>query len=139
MIRFALIFSVFLCASVHAETVVPTHAIRAQTIIGASDLALKPIDVAGTFDRIDDLIGMEAHVTLYPGRAIHLNDVGPASVIERNQIITLIYATSGLAISAEGRALDRAAVGDRIRAMNLTSRTTLFGVVQPNHAVRVSN
>jgi len=121
-----------------ADTVVPTRTIRANARIDVTDLMLRPATVAGAYSDIDEVLGMEARVALYPGRPIRPGDIGPPAIVDRNQIITLVYQTSGLLIAAEGRSLDRAGAGDRIRVMNLTSRSTLSGVVQSDGTVIVS-
>ena len=58
-------------------------------------------------------------------------------MVERNDIVTLVYARHGLQISAEGRALSRGGVGDNVRVMNLSSRTTITGLVQENGMIEV--
>jgi flagella basal body P-ring formation protein FlgA len=46
-------------------------------------------------------------------------------VIDRNEIVTLRFNAGGLLISPTGRALDRAAEGERLRVINLSSRVTV--------------
>lgn len=125
-------------APVAADTVVPVRTLRAQTILTAADLVVSPVNVAGAATRIEDVVGQEARTALYAGRPVRLQDVGPPALVDRNQIITLIYTTSGLQIMAEGRSLSRAGVGDAVRVMNMSSRTTVSGTVQPDGTVRVS-
>ncbi|AKS47801.1 flagella basal body P-ring formation protein FlgA [Octadecabacter temperatus] len=124
MIRF-IAFFVVLAAPVTADTIVATRTIPARSIIGVDDVLLREVDVAGALSAPDLAIGQEARVALYAGRPIRAGDIGPPAVIERNQIITLVYQRNGVVISTEGRALDRAGPGDVIRVMNLTSRTTV--------------
>lgn len=121
-----------------AEIVVPTHTIRAQTLLTREDLTLKTGEMVGVFSKLEDVLGMEARVALYPGRPLRIGDVGPAAIIERNEIIVLEYDRNGLKISTEGRALMRGAVGERIKVMNLASRNTLMGKVQSGGFVLVS-
>ena len=73
---------------------------------------------------------MEARVNLYPGRPIRPGDLREPAVINRNEIITLQYDANGLLIVTEGRALDRAGIGERLRVLNLSSRTTVTATVQ---------
>jgi len=123
--------------SVHADVVVPVRPIRAQMTILATDLILKDEVVDGAFSELKSLVGLEAKVTLYPGRPIHLNDVGPPAIIERNQPISMIFSKFGLSIQTEGRAMQRAGVGERIRVMNSESRTIVSGVVTQSGQVEV--
>jgi flagella basal body P-ring formation protein FlgA len=120
-----------------AETVVAARTIRAQTILTAQDLVVKPQQIVGTFDDPVMLIGMEARVALYAGRPIRQGDIGPPAIIDRNQIVMLIYMAGGLLISTEARALARGGVGDRVRVLNMSSRLTVEGLVLPDGRVRV--
>ncbi len=136
MIR--LIFTLCLLGqSAFADMVAPTHTIRANSIVTERDVQLIVGNRSDAFDRLEDVIGQEARVVLYPGRPILFSSVGPPALVERNQIVSVEFKRVGLTISAEGRALERGGVGDRIRIMNLTSRLTVFGYVQENGAVAV--
>lgn len=127
-----------MAAPATADTIVAARTIRAQEIIGPDDLLLRDIEVAGGTADSALLIGQEARVALYAGRPIRQGDIGPPAVVERNEIVTLIFRQGGLAISTEGRALGRGGVGEAIRAMNLASRSTVSGVIGPQGAVHVS-
>lgn len=120
-----------------ADMIVATRTIRAQEILGPADLLLKPDETSSDVS-LHDLIGQEARVALYPGRQVRAVDVGPPTVIERNQIVPLIYARGDLQIMTEGRSLARAGIGDYIRVMNLASRATISGRVTPNGQILVS-
>lgn len=120
-----------------ADTIVATRTIRPQEILGPSDLLLQ--EGAGQSDvTLDDLIGQEARVALYPGRPVRAGDVGPLTVVERNQVVPLIYLRGGLEIMTEGRSLDRAGIGDHVRVMNLASRATVSGRVTASGQILVS-
>lgn len=123
------LFAFLLSAPATADTLIASRTIRSQAIIRTGDVTVVKDEVPGALGSIDAVLGMEARVILYAGRPIRRGDVGPPAVVERNQIVTLRYATGGLSITAEARALDRAGVGDRLRVMNLASRTTVTGHV----------
>lgn len=138
MIRIFSIIAVWLLPMVvNADVVVPTRTIRAHAIITPLDVSLKAGLPGDTFSKTVDVIGQEAKTTLYAGRPIRVDDIGPPAMIERNQIVSIKFQSAGLLISTEGRSLQRGGVGDQIRIMNLTSRATLFGQVQPDGTIRV--
>lgn len=124
--------------AVFADTIVAARTIRAQTILAPSDLTVIQGDVAGALISPAEAIGLEARVVLYSGRPIMAGDVGPAAIIERNQIVKLVYEIGTLSISADARALARAGPGDLLRVMNLTSKSTVSGIVAPDGSVYVS-
>jgi flagella basal body P-ring formation protein FlgA len=118
-----------LAAPAAADTLVAARTIRAQAILGPADLAMVEAEVPGALADPAEALGMEARVVLYAGRPIRAGDVGPPALVERNQIVPMIYDQSGLTIQTEGRALGRAAAGERVRVMNLGSRSTVSGTV----------
>ncbi|WP_164660574.1 flagellar basal body P-ring formation chaperone FlgA [Tropicibacter sp. Alg240-R139] len=120
-----------------AEILVPARAIRAKEIIGAQDLVPKSADVPGAVSHADEVIGKEARVALYPGRPIRFSDIGPPAVVDRNDVVSLIFNRGGLTIIAEGRAMGRGATGEIIRVMNLTSRSTVTGRIRSDGSIEV--
>ncbi len=136
--RAALVFGIWAAAGpALADMVVPARTIRAQEIIGPGDVLLKPGEGGGSVT-LEDLIGKEARVALYPGRAVHAHHVGPPTVVDRNQVVPLVYARDGLRIVTEGRALARAGTGDYVRVMNLASRATVTGRVSADGRIEVA-
>jgi flagella basal body P-ring formation protein FlgA len=103
------------------------------------DVTFAAGDLTTGFARLSDVIGQEARVALYAGRPVLMGDIGPPAVITRNEIVALRYRANGINISTEGRALERGAIGDRIRVMNLGSRATLFGQILNDGTVEVRN
>lgn len=129
---------VALASMTRADTIVAAKTVRAHTILTAADLAIST-GFAGTgITDVNAVIGMEARVVLYAGRPILPQDLTAPARVRRNEIVPLTFRHSGLSISTSGRALDRGAVGDVIRVMNIGSRATLFGTVMPNGTVDVS-
>lgn len=136
--RWALILATSLVASpLAAEMIVPTRTIRPQEIIAAEDLVVAE-DSGESNVGMHDLIGQEARVALYPGRPLRLSDVGPPTIITRNQIVQMVYVSVGLEIVTEGRSLERASIGEQVKVMNLGSRNTVSGVVRPDGKISVS-
>lgn len=121
-----------------AETLVAARTLRAQTVLAPGDLTVADGVVPGALTAPDEAIGLETRVAIYQGRPIRPDDLGPPAVIDRNQLVVLSYVAGALTITAEGRALGRGGVGDRIRVMNLASRTTVTGLVAADGSVRVA-
>jgi flagella basal body P-ring formation protein FlgA len=121
-----------------AESVVATRVIRAQSVVVPEDLAVVDAAIPGALADPAAALGLEARVTLYPGRPVRAGDLGPPALVDRNQIVALDFRAGGLSIRAEGRALARGGAGDVIRVMNLASRTTVSGRIRPDGVVDVA-
>ena len=134
----ALLFLVLLASSpVCAEIIVPARTIRAREIITAENLISNLADIAGTLSDPLEIVGQEARVVLYAGRPIRPGDIGPPAIINRNDLITLIFSKGSLRIVTEGRALGRGAVGETVRAMNIVSRMTVTGTIMADGTIEV--
>ncbi len=120
-----------------AESVIALRRIPAQSVVSAADLNIVDAEIDGAVTDAALVIGQEARVTIYAGRPIRTADFGPPALVDRNQIVTLIYVAGGLQIATEGRALGRGGTGDVIRVMNLSSRSTVSGIMTDTGAVRV--
>ncbi len=121
-----------------AQTVVPVRPIRAQTLISESDLTVKDEMTPGALADIGAAVGREAKVTLYTGRPILEGQIGSPALIERNQMVRMTFAHGPLTIVTEGRALDRAGMGETVRVMNLASKQIVTGAVAADGSIEVT-
>ncbi|MDZ4093320.1 MAG: flagellar basal body P-ring formation chaperone FlgA [Paracoccaceae bacterium] len=121
-----------------ADSLVAVRTIRAQSVLATTDMTLVSAVIPGALDDPAKALGLEARVTLYAGRAIRPDEIGPPAIVDRNQIVALAYQSGGLTILTEGRALARGGVGDVIRVMNLDSRTTVTGHIASDGTVQVA-
>ncbi len=139
MIRTGLIITCLLFAGqAVADTVLAVRTIRPGGIIMARDVVVEAGNTAGAASDLAEVIGQAARVSLYAGRPIALGNVGPPALVERNQIVPMVFEVNGLRISTEGRSMSRAGAGDFVRVMNLSSRTTVSGRVMPDGRIFVS-
>jgi flagellar basal body P-ring formation protein FlgA len=120
-----------------AESLIAVRTIPAQSIIAADDVSLVDAVMEGAVLTAAAAIGQEARVTIFAGRAVLQADLGPAAMVDRNQLVPLRFQAGALAIMTEGRALERGAEGDVIRIMNLSSRLTVTGRVMADGSVNV--
>lgn len=116
-----------------AEAPITARNIRAGTIVAADDVAATDV----TSPEAIALIGRQARITIYAGRPMRESDFGTPYVIARNQLVTLVFRRAALSIEAEGRALGQGGVGDTLRVLNIASRTTVTGAIQPDGTVSV--
>jgi flagella basal body P-ring formation protein FlgA len=122
-----------------SESLVAARTIRAQAVITLSDLEMTNASLPGALSDPADAIGQEARVTIHAGRAIRPADLGAPALIERNDVVAIIFRSGGLVIAAEGRALGRGGEGEVLRVMNLASRSIVTGRVGADGALWVGD
>ncbi len=120
-----------------AESVVATRTLRPNTVIGPEDLTIVDAALPGALSDPTLALGLETRVAIYAGRPVLRADLGNPTLVQRNQVVSLVYLAGSLAISAEGRALSRGSEGETVRVINLASRTTVSGRIGPDGAVYV--
>lgn len=133
-----LLLAVLAADPARAETIVAARTIPAQTIISETDLVRTDQIVPGAISDPELIVGREARIALYSGRPIREGDVTAPAVVDRNEIIPLIFQGGALLISTEGRALERASPGERIRVMNVSSRNTVTARIAEDGAAYVA-
>lgn len=130
--------ALFFAVPTMADTVIAKRTIRANAVITAADIGLSQSNIPGSLTRTSDAIGLESRVMIYAGRPVMSSDIGPPAVVDRNQIVTLFFRKGGLIIATEGRSMSRASAGETVRAVNLASRLSVSGRVQPDGNVVVT-
>jgi len=133
------IVAMFISLGAAAQSVQSARPIKINTIVTQDDFVLIDAAVPGAFGRIEDAVGLETKKTLYPGRPVMVGDLGPITVVDRNQLVQLIFSLGALEITADGRALGRASLGQRVRVMNSDTKLVVTGVVTSPTTVEVQN
>jgi flagella basal body P-ring formation protein FlgA len=124
-----------------AVAIVPNEVIYPGQDIDVS--LLREVEVTNPNIRPDyvsslaDLKGTVARRTLLPGHVIPMSSVRAAYAVERGSDVTLVFSASGLTITAPGRPLESAAVGDSIDVRNVETGVTVSGLVMADGSVRV--
>jgi flagella basal body P-ring formation protein FlgA len=116
------------------------RSVRAGALVTAADVELRPLPehrAAGVATSLDAVVGQEVRRNLYVDRPVMLEDIGVPTVIRRNSLVTLAYASGGLELTALGRAIDSAGLDEPIRVVNIDSRVTVVGRVTGPGMVRV--
>ena len=84
----------FLCpVPVKAETLIAARTIRSQSVLTPDDVVVADHDTPGALRDPADAVGLETRVVLYAGRPVRAADIGPVTLIDRNQVIPLIFTT----------------------------------------------
>jgi flagellar basal body P-ring formation protein FlgA len=83
------------------------------------------------------LVGMTARRPLRDGQMLRLSDVTMAAAVKRGSMVTLLVTTESMTLTAQGRALEDAALGQPIRVVNTMSNKQLTGVVKDGTTVTI--
>ena len=84
------------------------------------------------------LIGMTPRKLLLAGSAIKSGEVETPQIVARGDLITMVFRSGSLVLTAKGKALENGAMGDTIRVVNSDSNKTLAARVSASREVTVS-
>lgn len=87
----------------------------------------------------EDLIGMTPRRMVLSGKPLKDQDLQAPRIVGRGEMITMVFANSGLQLTAEGKALEFGAKGDIIRVVNTASNRTIQGLVTAEREVTVTS
>lgn len=121
-----------------AGGLIAARTLPAGTLITSGDLRAGDETAQGNSDP-SQIVGQETRITIYEGRPIQASMLRPPRLVERNQIVRLLFQRGALHIATDARALDEGGAGDLVRVMNLASRTTVTARIAPDgtlHAAR---
>ncbi|RNF35187.1 flagellar basal body P-ring formation chaperone FlgA [Paracoccus methylarcula] len=121
-----------------AGGVIATRTLPAGTVITAADLRAGK-EGAGGIEDPSRFVGQETRITIYEGRPIQASLLRAPRLVERNQIVRLLFRRGTVNIATDARALDQGGAGELVRVMNLDSRTTVTARIAPDgtlHAAR---
>lgn len=134
--RWLIIPLALIAAPAMADTLVAARTIAAGSVIQDEDVLVEPSD-SPDGALLAEVLGMQTRVMIYEGRPIHPSRLIEPVLVARNQVVRLAYVTALMRIEAEGRAMEAGQAGQVIRVMNLSSRTTVSGRVEPDGTVIV--
>ncbi|MBY6167463.1 flagella basal body P-ring formation protein FlgA [Pseudooceanicola nitratireducens] len=104
--------------------------------LGVVKLPLARVGVF-TVTEARDLVGMQVKRLLTQGRPVMTQSITKPVIIDRGDRISIRYDDGLLSLSAPGKALDDAHMGQEIRIVNLVSNTSLTGVAVEKGIVEV--
>lgn len=77
----------------------------------------------------DKIAGMTPRRLALGGKPLAFNDVQSPQLVGRGEVVTLIYADSGMTVSTKGKSAQNATMGELVRVTNLNSNKAVSGVV----------
>lgn len=109
--------------------VVAARRLAAGEVVRAADIEERRLRAErvrpGTAQRAEDVLGMQLRRPIGTDFPFMLADLVPAAVVRKNQPVLMVLDGPGLSLTAQGRALEDAARGERVPVMNLLSRSVV--------------
>jgi flagella basal body P-ring formation protein FlgA len=120
---------------------VPTRRVLPDEIVSDADLTLidLPMQRLGSFAVLDqaDLVGQQVRRMLVPGRPVPRQSVIPPKIVLRGQKVKILLQHGGLQLTARGRAMDDAHLGQELRVVNLSSNKAISAIATARGVVEV--
>jgi flagella basal body P-ring formation protein FlgA len=88
--------------------------------------------------RMSDTIGMELKQQIAPGQPIGQGELMRPALVRKGATVLMLLDSPGIALTAQGQALEPGAIGERIRVLNPTSRAVVEAEVIGSGRVRVT-
>lgn len=118
---------------------VPVRRIMPESIVQPEDVEMVEMPWARVnafaVTELDGLVGMQVRRMLNPGRPVQLQSVQPPVIVSRGERVTIQLSYGGLELSAEGKAISDAHLGQEVRVVNLSSNKTIVGVARADGLV----
>ena len=124
------------------EAVLLARPLARGEVLRASDLVTEKRPKSElTADIIADLqlaVGQSARRALRPGQPLRQADLMRPEIVQRNEMIVILYQVPGITLTLRGKALESGAEGEMVNVLNTQSKRTLQGVVSSAGRVTVS-
>ena len=109
--------------------VLATRRIAAGEMVGPSDAQLVRVRAErarpGAAQHLDQVVGQQLRRPIAAGTIFAAADLGAPEVVQKNALVLMLLDAPGLALTAQGRALESAARGAVVPVMNLASRAVV--------------
>lgn len=117
--------------------------LKAGDVIGARDL--DTIEMSEKEIRQDmilkeeELVGMTPRRMTAPGKPLKTIDLEAPQVITRGDVVTMLFQSGAMTLTASGKAMEHGAKGDIIRVVNNSSKKTIEGLVTGDKEVTITS
>ena len=116
-----------------------TRQIQRGDLVSERDFASEEVTAAQARGSLSaqQAAGMEARRTLRAGLPVRASDLAEPRLVKRGEAVKINLREGALTITAMGRALGDAALGEQVRVFSEATNQTLQGVVEGAGNVRV--
>lgn len=118
---------------------VVTRRIQPEEIVASGDIKMVNMPWARVhafaITDYEKLNGMQARRMLVPGRPVHTQSVIPPIIVSRGERVTIELQYGPLQLTAKGKAISDAHLGQALRVVNLASNKTITAVARADGIV----
>lgn len=119
--------------ALYGEVVMARRPIARGETLGEGDLVVERRDLSdaprGALRAPEDVLGRVARTALTPYAPIRREQIEPATVVHRGDVVLLVAEHGALRITAAGEAREDAALGEQVRVVNRATQKNLVGKV----------
>jgi len=109
--------------------IVATRRLAVGDVVSRGDIELRRMRIErvrpGTAQRAEDVLGRQLRRPIGPGLPFMLADLAAPIVVAKHQPVLMVLDAPGISLTARGRALEDASLGETVRVMNLASRAVI--------------
>lgn len=117
--------------------------LRNGDVIGAGDIAWIDIEQndlqADSIMKEEDMAGLTPRRMAAAGKPLREGDLERPQMVGRGDLVTLVFRSGPMTLTARGKALQGGAQGDMVRFTNIASNRTLDGIISGDHEITVSD
>lgn len=118
------------------------HAVTRHTLLTDEVISFEKMNInrlsSGYFESIEQLKGKILTQNLSKGAVLTNHHIKSAIAINRGQSVTLIARNSAIEVRAEGKAMSKGAIGERIKVKNMKTKRIVEGVIIDKHLISVN-
>lgn len=127
---------------VFKQTVIAAKPLAAGHVLEAGDIKFSTVDISqfrkGFVKSKQEVLGQQLKYPLAMGAVISPSALKSMKVVARGQVITLLAKAGTMEVRMSGKALASAALGQRVKVKNLSSKRVVEGVVESPGVVKVT-
>jgi flagella basal body P-ring formation protein FlgA len=107
---------------------------------GDLDYILMPVNKVSGDIQVDTarLVGKELRRDMAEGQPLRAQDVRAQQLVKRGSMVTMVIEKGSLRVTAQGRALADAGIGDNVRIVNSITSRVIEGTVLPDGNVAIA-
>lgn len=123
------------------SVVVARRSLRRGDIVSPSDLQLEPLSpgrsAEGLISDIESIVGKEVKTSLFKGRQVRSEDVGPPTLVRRGDLLELSVLGGGIVVRTGAKAMQEGSEGQLIQVETQEPRRRLLARVVAPGAVEI--